>query len=122
MKYGLNMDKQCIPLCDALNSIPGFMTYESCCGHGKKDFRIWFTSVKIKGLYVIARMLDRRYYNYQEWSCRTDGSDNPDLSPTFLLSSGKLRGSKAYFQSRKMAEAIHTFLQDRLLTKIYQIR
>lgn len=36
------IDKECIPLINALNSIPGIVTATSCCGHGKKYFSIFF--------------------------------------------------------------------------------
>jgi hypothetical protein len=36
-KYDRFMDKECIPLCDALNAIDGIETVESCCGHNRKD-------------------------------------------------------------------------------------
>jgi hypothetical protein len=28
-------------LCEALNTLPGVRTYESCCGHGQEPYRIW---------------------------------------------------------------------------------
>lgn len=36
------IDKECIPLINALNSIPGIVTTTSCCGHGKRHFSIFF--------------------------------------------------------------------------------
>lgn len=42
MKYDDRMDPECIELCDALNGLPGIRTIESCCGHGKEPFRVFF--------------------------------------------------------------------------------
>lgn len=42
LNYDGNMDKECVELCNALNNIPYVTTFESCCGHGKDVFRIWF--------------------------------------------------------------------------------
>ena len=42
VKYTGKMDPECIPLCDAINSYPGFETTESCCGHGNHPFWIFF--------------------------------------------------------------------------------
>lgn len=39
--YPLDMDKECIPLCDFFNSI-GLTTEYSCSGHGKTNFEIIF--------------------------------------------------------------------------------
>jgi len=36
------MDPECVALCDVLNAMPGVRTFESCCGHGIRPFRIWF--------------------------------------------------------------------------------
>ncbi len=36
------IDKECIPLINALNSIPDIVTTTSCCGHGKRYFSIFF--------------------------------------------------------------------------------
>lgn len=36
-------DVECVELIDAMNSVPGITTGESCCGHGDTEFRIWFT-------------------------------------------------------------------------------
>jgi len=40
--YPSDMDVECIPLCDALNSLPGIQTSESCCGHGSHNFGVAF--------------------------------------------------------------------------------
>jgi len=50
--YDEKIDKECISLCNTLNSIPGIKTFESCCGHGEAPFRIWFTAEKIEDLLV----------------------------------------------------------------------
>lgn len=42
MQYPEDMDHECVPLCDALNALPGVRTVESCCGHIDQPFRVWF--------------------------------------------------------------------------------
>ena len=44
------MDKECIELCKAINSIPGLQTTESCCGHKENPFRIFFKVTDLKYL------------------------------------------------------------------------
>jgi len=44
------MDKECISLCKAINSISGLQTTESCCGHGDTPFRVWFTTEDLDAL------------------------------------------------------------------------
>jgi hypothetical protein len=43
MQYDARMDPECIAVCDALNSLRGIETFESCCGHGKDSFLVFFT-------------------------------------------------------------------------------
>ena len=51
------MDKECINLCDAINSIEGLMTIESCCGHGKDNFQIYFVLSDLSGAYRMRHLL-----------------------------------------------------------------
>ena len=37
-----DLDPECRPLCQALNTIDGLQTVESCCGHGQWDYYITF--------------------------------------------------------------------------------
>ena len=50
MKYNGCMDPECIALCDAMNTIPGIRTASSCCGHGKREYNIFFSVVSLKAL------------------------------------------------------------------------
>ena len=42
MGYDEYMDKECIEVCDLLNSYPGVKTFESCCGHLKNIMYLSF--------------------------------------------------------------------------------
>lgn len=37
-----DMDAECVALCTAMNKVPGIRTIESCCGHGRYPYRVWF--------------------------------------------------------------------------------
>ncbi len=50
MNYPDSMDTECIPICDALNALPGIKTHESCCGHGVHPHRIFFCAETIPSL------------------------------------------------------------------------
>ena len=76
-KYDGKMDKECIPLCDALNSLPDVETTESCCGHCKDRFRIFFKCKNPYSLSVIARVFNRRYSGTQlQWIIEVETHDN----------------------------------------------
>lgn len=79
MEYDGNMDTECVALCDALNSLPGVGTFESCCGHGQRPYSVWLKTTDPYSLAVLARAVDRRYLHSQQmWSltletCEVEG-------------------------------------------------
>ena len=113
MKYDKHMDEECIPLCNALNSIPGIITVDSCCGHEKHDFRIWFyleDGGKVNYLKVVSTAFDPRYGGIDGWVCTLENSDIVDHLPFFKISSGKTVGEQAYKESRVIATNIRELL------------
>lgn len=56
-RYPADMDRECIALCDFINAQPGLATWESCCGHGRGPFRIFFGADDLASLRVIAEPL-----------------------------------------------------------------
>lgn len=57
VKYHDGMDPECIALCDALNSLPGIRTYESCCGHGRREFMVFLWAKEVENLGPILRAM-----------------------------------------------------------------
>lgn len=75
--YDGNMDKECIQICDALNSISDVHTTESCCGHCKDRFMVFFTCDNPHSLAIIARVFDRRYISTsQPWYIELQTKDS----------------------------------------------
>lgn len=120
--YDGRMDPECIPLCDALNRIPGIETFESCCGHGRHEFWIWMFAKSVKSLFILSRVLDKRYYGFERfgWFCQIHCSDNPDVAVTFWLRSRDL-GQPAYDQANQMAKAIDEALGHKASTKMFKV-
>jgi hypothetical protein len=112
MKYPDDMDKECIRLCDAMNRFPGIMTYESCCGHGKKEMGICFlvTGHYKKDLPPILYHFDRCHTGVSGWrvevhtDCAMDGVRLSALSESV--------GEKAYKEADKIAECMEGFLAE----------
>ena len=76
-KYDKYMDTECIPLCNALNSLPGVKTTSSCCGHCKNKFMIFFNCDNAVSLSIIARSFNRRYSGTNiEWIIEVDSDDS----------------------------------------------
>ena len=55
MRLPDDMDPECIPICTAMNNLPGIRTVESCCGHGERPHWIFFLAETIDSLCPILR-------------------------------------------------------------------
>ena len=87
-KYDDNMDTECIPLCNALNCLPGVDTISSCCGHGIDPFSIYFKCDSKLSLRFLGRCIDRRYWQYgANWRIELDNSDVNYNYPVFNMRS-----------------------------------
>jgi hypothetical protein len=53
-----DLDAECLELCRAMNSIPRLETTESCCGHGKSSYTIFFETRSMKALAVVCYAAD----------------------------------------------------------------
>jgi hypothetical protein len=47
------LDRECMTLCKAINEIPGICTIESCSGHGKGLYQIYFVVTSLKNLSLL---------------------------------------------------------------------
>ncbi len=56
-----DIDEECVELCNLLNRLPGVETRESCCGHCKQHYMIFFKCSDLRTLTRLGRALDRRY-------------------------------------------------------------
>ena len=56
----VGIDEECLDLCYALNHLPGVITLESCCGHCKDLYRIWFRCTNTVTLAILSRSVCRR--------------------------------------------------------------
>lgn len=72
-----DMDEQCIDLCVTLNRLPGVTTFESCCGHNKYTFRVWFRCTNISTISRLGRCIEKNYSD-GNWRIFVDSCDiNP---------------------------------------------
>lgn len=82
------LDKECVSLVNMLNTIDGIATTESCCGHLKAPYRIFFVSDSFSAIGMLYRCVDKRYSD-GNWKIEVCCSDT---NPTngFLLTSVKI--------------------------------
>src|SRR5262245_19934666 len=97
LKHDGKMDKECIALCDALNTFPGIRTIVSCCGHGERPFRIWFMARFLAALPPLVGCLR----GYEDWRCTVETDDTASI--TRFLIEGPV-GRKAIREAKDMAK------------------
>lgn len=99
-KYDGNMDKECIKLCNTLNSIPSIDTFESCCGHLKDSYSVWFFCNDIIAISRLGRCVERNYSD-GKWELLVDSTDTHPTGVFWLR-------SKVPFQSYdEMEESVN---------------
>jgi len=112
LEYDEVVDKECVELCNAMNSLPSIETISSCCGHGKSPFRIFFKVRETPdGLFFLTRCVDSRYWKYGNfWKIDLsvgdvfDTGEMVDLPIAYCLHSGSFTGDMAYEQANSLVE------------------
>lgn len=101
------MDPECILLCDALNSLPGVETFESCCGHSLEPYRIYFKVSDLRGLRILGRVCSRNYSSGL-WRVIIDNSDSPspDVAYAFLESIKPLTPDEMAIETAALEESL----------------
>lgn len=100
----LDIDAECLALCDAINLISGLKTYSSCSGHDSQSLKIDFKAETVDSLFILAKCVDRRYGGNGNWNIVVNMTDvNPIV---FTLTSGKDVGQSAYTEATKIAGRI----------------
>ena len=83
--YPPDMDKECIELCNTLNMLPETETFESCCGHLKYRFNVWFFCTNIEVLSRLGRSVERNYSD-GKWEIVVDSTDTHPIGVFWLRS------------------------------------
>ena len=98
------MDPECIALCDAMNGFDGIQTFESCCGHGKKPFCVWFSAKSLEVLPPLLYYFEACHSGVYGWSvvARTDCG----MSPAHFYAESTTVGDEAYTEAEKIAKCM----------------
>ena len=99
------IDKECVNLCLALNSMSGITTIESCSGHGKDPYRIWFMPSSLDDLPPVLYWFDACHSGCYGWKVivYTDCG----MSPARFMIEGPV---SAYDDAEKIARLIFDYL------------
>ena len=74
LKYPYDMDEKCIELYYLLNSLPDTETFDSCCGHEKEVYMMFFRCDNIGVLSRLGRAVSRNYSD-GNWEIVVDSTD-----------------------------------------------
>lgn len=127
LEYDKHMDKGVVvDLCNAINSLPGLQTQESCCGHGERSFQIFFEVKEAgQGLFFLTRCKDQRYWQFGDiWDIKLsvgDIFDNGILPTIFLLTSNSSKGEAAYSQAKDLINNMNYHLNHQTFIEYYGI-
>jgi len=99
------MDKECVALCDAINSIPGLSTFGSCCGHDLMSLWVGFHVDSLEYLPVLLYHIDK--HPGVRCEIRTDDG----MSQTVLYLITNQEGPPAYADADTVAAAVKEFVE-----------
>ncbi len=125
MNYDNKMDSEVKDICNALNSLTGIKTSESCSGHNKDNVKIWFSVTNFISLFFLVRCVDDRYWKFGNfWNITLTIGDKMygDIQPTyFILSGNGVKGKRAYEQLDDLIDNMNYHLNHTVFLKEYNI-
>ena len=106
-----DIDDEVVELCDAMNRLPGIQTIESCCGHDKMPFTIWFIVDDLEKLPMLLYYCDSHgclcHSGVRGW--RVEVKTDCAMSPTHFMLVGP-HGPEAYEGAKEIAKGINEFV------------
>lgn len=102
-----NFDEECIELCKTLNNLEGLKTTESCCGHLRDRFMIFFQCNNFSTLAKISRSVNKNYSD-GKWELLVDGSDRIPCCGFWL------RSKEPFKTEEEMNESVKRLIENLL--------
>ena len=109
LPYGIN--SACIDMYYLLNRLPGVETFESCSGHGKNPFSMWFFCDNIDTLSRLGRAVSPNYSD-GNWEIVIDTTDTNPRGCFWLRSSNILQGLALTQSLHRLIENILYWFED----------
>lgn len=103
-----DLDPEVEALCRAMNSAPGIMTTNSCCGHGEQPYRIWFISSSLDALPPLLYWFMACHCGCYGW--RVEVTTDCGMKPVDFMVEGP-KGQEAYDQSVRIARLLEAGLR-----------
>ena len=95
-----DFDEECIELCKTLNNLEGLKTTESCCGHLRDRFMIFFQCNNFSTLAKISRSVNKNYSD-GKWELLVEGSDRKPCCGFWLRSKEQFKTEEEMNESVK---------------------
>ena len=111
IKLPEDIDKECIEICNVLNRLPGTETFESCMGHGKHEFWVFFRCYNIDTISRLGRAVNKNYSD-GNWEIIVDSTDTKPLRNFWLRSKKILQGKELEESLRGLVENILYWFKD----------
>ena len=122
--YDKYMDKECIRICNYLNSLPNIETSSSCCGHGKTSFMVCFKVLNNKGtsgLSFLGRCIDIRYGGNSSVQIRLGNTDTNYEHTCYVLTTTDLKGKEAYEAIEHLCNVMDEHLRNKNYLRAFNI-
>jgi hypothetical protein len=97
------MDQECINICNAINKLSGLYTIDSCCGHGKIEYRIWFKATSLEVLPPLLYYFDICHCGFADWKVIVE--TDCGMSPVSFMIEGPI-GEQAFKEAERIAELL----------------
>jgi len=103
-----DIDPECVDLCRAMNALPGIKTTESCCGHGRSSYNVYFHADNLDCLPALLYWFDPCHCGFADWwvTVLTDCA----MRPAYFCMEGPT-GEIAYQQSKDIARLIEQYVR-----------
>ena len=111
LKYPSDMDEQCIELYYLLNSLPDTETFESCCGHEKEVYMMFFRCYSIDVLTRLGRAVDKNYSD-GNWEIVVDSTDVSPYGCFWLRTKTVLKKDELDDSLKQLIENIEYWFDD----------
>ena len=106
-----DIDKQCIDICNILNRLPETETYESCAGHSKHPFWVFFRCRSINTLSRLGRAISKNYSD-GNWEIVIDSCDGDPYGCFWLRSKTILKDDELNESIKRLCENILYWFDD----------
>lgn len=112
LKYPSDMDEQCIELYYLLNSLPDTETFESCCGHERYPFMMFFRCDNIGVLTRLGRAVNKNYSD-GNWELLVDSTDSEPYGCFWLRTNKVLKKDELDESLNELIQSIKYWFDDK---------